>query len=207
MPRRVVITNREKIAFLDEIDRQERLGESLRRAICRALNIQPSQAPKWKQLCVRLADPHVGHRGSLHGGRHSTLEPFQNDILTWFSALRAEGVMVSTRLLVIKASQLDGDFRRKTPRAKELAMRRLLASNHIITRCVTHTCQHPPNAVRQEALDFIHYMRDKVVGGNRDLNYIINMDQTPVFFDMSTGRTLNQAGNKQTTCAVSCYKS
>jgi hypothetical protein len=37
-------------------------------------------------------------------------------------------------------------------------------------------------------------MRDKVVRGNRKGKYIINMDLTPVFFDMSTGRALSQSG-------------
>ena len=85
---------------------------------------------------------------------------------------------------------------------KALAVRRLSMSSNrsiAVTRCVTHTCQRPPHAVRQDALDFISYMRDKVVGGNKEEGrYIINMDQTPVFFDMSaTGRTLSQSGKQE----------
>ena len=87
-----------------------------------------------------------------------------------------------------------------------MAVRRLLASNRIVTRAVTHTpCQRPPNEVRQEALDFIHYLHEKLVGENRYLHeklvgenrstdYVINMDQTPVFFDMPSGKTLRPQG-------------
>jgi hypothetical protein len=65
MPRRVVITNREKVAFLKEIDRRQGLGESLR-GICRSLQIQPSQARKWKKLEDNLSQqPNVGNRGSF----------------------------------------------------------------------------------------------------------------------------------------------
>ena len=45
-------------------------------------------------------------------------------------------------------------------------------------------------------MDFIRDVREKVVGENRSLKYIINMDQTPVFFDMSTGKTLSETGKK-----------
>ena len=166
------------------------------RGICRSLQIQPSQARKWKKLEDNLSQPNVGNRGSLHDGHPSILASVESDLLRWFFDLRKQGIMVSTRLIVIKASQLNAQFRRKSPRAKELAVRRLLSSNRIVTRCVTHTCQRLPHAICQEALDFIHYMRDKVVGGNREGKYIINMDQTPIFFDMSTGRTLSQSGKQ-----------
>ena len=56
--------------------------------------------------------------------------------------------MVSTRLVVVKASQLSAEFRRKTSRAKDrIVVQRFLASNKITLRSVTHTCQRPPDAV------------------------------------------------------------
>jgi hypothetical protein len=70
-------------------------------------------------------------------------------------------------------------------------VQKLLLANRIVTRCVTHTCQRTPNEVREEALDFINQMREKVISGNRDNRCVINIDQTPVFFDMPSGRTLN----------------
>ncbi len=78
---------------------------------------------------------------------------------------------------------------KKSARAKELSVQRLWCANRTVTICVTHTCQRPPNEVREKALDFINQMREKVIGGNRDNRYVINMDQTPVFFDMPSGRT------------------
>ncbi len=108
--------------------------------------------------------------------------------------MRNQGVMVSTQLLIVKASQLSAFFPRKSARANELSVRRLLRANCIVARCVTHTCQRPPNEVREEALDFINQMREKVIGGNRDNRCVINVDQIPVFFNMPSGRTLNRSG-------------
>jgi hypothetical protein len=104
--------------------------------------------------------------------------------------------MVSVCLFTLRACELSAAFRRKTPRAKDCVIRRFLASNKIVLRAVTHECQRPPEQLRREALDFIEYARPKVVGPNRHPAFVINMDQTPIFFDMSSGRTLNTSGER-----------
>jgi hypothetical protein len=202
MPRRIAITNRVKAAHLDEIDRRQRLGEPLRK-ICRSLCIQPAQARQWKSVREQITQPDAGHRASNHVGRPSILAPIEDELKRWFTEKRDQGIMISTRLVTVQACRLNAQFRRKTARAKDQAVRRFLASNRIVMRAVTHTCQRAPQHVRNEAFAFIHDIREKVVGENRSLKYIINMDQTPVFFDMSTGRTLSQSG-KKFPCACSC---
>jgi hypothetical protein len=193
MPHRLTITNREKVAHLDEIDRRLRTGESLR-AICRCLDVQPSQARRWKRLREKLMQPHKGHCASVNTGQPSMLAPIKEELLRWFNEKRDQGIMLSTRLVSLQACRLSADFRRKSTRAKDQTVRRLLASNRIVIRAVTHTGQRAPQEVVDQALDFIRDIREKVVGMNRSLKYIINMDQTPVFFDMSTGKTLSRAG-------------
>ncbi len=63
---------------------------------------------------------------------------------------------------------------------------------------MTHECQRPPEQVRREALDFIEYARPKLVGPNRDPCFILKMDQTPIFFDMSSQQTLSALGERTT---------
>jgi hypothetical protein len=196
MPRRIPITNREKVAFLDEIDQRQRLGESMR-AICWSLGIQPCQARQWKGVREKLIQPNRGGCASVHAGRPSILASIGDQLMTWLFQKRDQGVMVSMRILVVvQASGLCARFRRKSARSKDQAVRRFLSTNRIVMWAVTHTCQRLPHQVREEALDFIRDVREKVVGENRSLKYIINMDQTPVFFDMSTGKTLSEAGKK-----------
>ena len=91
-----------------------------------------NRGTNWKTLLVVIAEQWV-----LDGNQSS--RRFQDELLQWFFGLRAQGIMLSTRLVVVKASTLSAEFRRKTTRAKELAVRRLLASNRIVTRAVdTH---------------------------------------------------------------------
>jgi hypothetical protein len=52
----------------------------------------------------------------------------------------------------------------------------------------THTSQRPPAEVVGEALDYMVYMRHR--------HFILNMDQTPVYFAMSAKQMLEIVGKK-----------
>jgi hypothetical protein len=60
----------------------------------------------------------------------------------------------------------------------------------------THTSQRPPAEVECEASDFMRFVRVIVSGSNRDRRFILNMDQTPVYFSMSSKKTLELIGEK-----------
>jgi len=47
-------------------------------------------------------------------------------------------------------------------------------------------------------MKFVHII---VSGGNRDRRFIINMDQTPVYFSMSSKKTYELIGKKPSTFA------
>ena len=47
-----------------------------------------------------------------------------------------------------------------------------------------------------EALDFVATIRPMLTTENRHQDYILNMDQTPIFFTMTPRTTLNTVGEK-----------
>jgi hypothetical protein len=59
-----------------------------------------------------------------------------------------------------------------------------------------HTSQRPPAEVESEAFDFMRFVRVIVSGGNHDWCFIMNMDQTLVYFSTSSKQTLDLIGNK-----------
>ncbi len=61
-------------------------------------------------------------------------------------------------------------------------------------RQVTHECQRPPEVLRRETIDFINFVKPNETAINCCECLVINMDQTPIFFDMSLGKNLSQAG-------------
>ena len=183
---RLIRTSQEKLEILREIEERQGHGQSLR-GICRDLDIQPCQARKWKSAAARLTAARPS-RCSFASGRPSLLQAVKDELVTWFLQMREQGIIISVRLVIIRASS--PDFRRKSDRAKGQIVRRFLASQKITIRSITHTGQHPPDAVVKEAKEFVTEIQEHVVGDNRDHKYVLNMDQTPAF-DMSSGRTLN----------------
>jgi hypothetical protein len=57
-----------------------------------------------------------------------------------------------------------------------------------------HESQRRPDEVAAEASDYMAVMRRLVDGPHRDRRFILNMDQTPVFFTMNAKRMLEVVG-------------
>ena len=115
-------------------------------------------------------------------------------MLRWMFELREQGMPVSLRMVYLKAGELNARFRRKLVPAKYAAVRRLVRSHRFVIRIKTHVSQRPPSETQQEALDFVLFMQTRIIGRHRHPDYIINMDQTPIFFSVTPGTTLNQVG-------------
>jgi hypothetical protein len=60
----------------------------------------------------------------------------------------------------------------------------------------THLCQCKPEEVEAEASNYMHLICPLLFGPHRDRHFILNMDQTPVYFLMSTKRALELVGKK-----------
>jgi hypothetical protein len=60
----------------------------------------------------------------------------------------------------------------------------------------THQTQHKPNKVATEALDYMNLIRALLMGPHRNRCFILNMDQTPVYFCMTQKKTLEVVGVK-----------
>ena len=54
--------------------------------------------------------------------------------------------------------------------------------------------QRNPCEVKAKALDFLEYIRPRLIGNHRSPHYIINMDQTPVYHAMCGGKTIDRVG-------------
>jgi hypothetical protein len=65
----------------------------------------------------------------------------------------------------------------------------------------THKLQRKPVEVEGEAKDYMHLICPFVIGNHRDPRFILNMDQTAVYFSMNSKRTLELIGKKTSTSA------
>ena len=75
-------------------------------------------------------------------------------------------------------------------------MKRFIRAHSLVYRMGTHVSQRKPEEVAVESSDYMDLMHQIVEGPRQDRHFIINMDQTPVYFTMNAKRTLEVIGVK-----------
>jgi hypothetical protein len=135
-------------------------------------------------------------RKATCAGPLGQLKPLENALLQYVFEQRKQGINVSTLALIMKASSLSAIFNKKHFVARESAVKRFIRAHSLVYRMGTHVSQCKPDEVAAEASDYMDLMRQLVEGPHLDRRFIINMDQTPVYFSMNAKRTLDVVGVK-----------
>jgi hypothetical protein len=197
--RRVRYTARRKYSLLATARRLRLGGKSLNRAAAE-LRVSASNLSKWEKVGVGSMDPKdqlfKSKKMCSHPGPPGQLATIDEPLLRYVFEQREQGIVVDTFKIALRASFLSSGFHEKSFTARCSAVRRWIFAHSMSYRMGTHTSQRPPVEVANEATDYMVYMRQIVVGSNRDRRYILNMDQTPVYFAMSAKRTLEVTGKK-----------
>jgi transposase-like protein len=156
-------------------------GESIR-SVADFFELQPSQLRRWLKNENVYNDVNSTAAKSTCGGRPSSLEAIEEQLLIWIFELREQGLAISYRMVQIKSASLLASFRRKSDWSQYQCVRRWLKSHRFVIRCSTHESQRPPHEVMGEARDFVVSMKPRFSSPWRHKDWIINMDQTHVFF-------------------------
>lgn len=188
----------QKYAMVQELNlKQEEEGFSLR-AFARQLGVDASQLRRWQQQSIDMKKLTTkkgrGAVKTLHAGYKCCINQIEEDLLRFIFENREQGFSVSIRMVLMKAANLDTEFRRKTDRAKDQIIRRFVKSHGLVHRVHTHESQKAPAEVHSAAKDYILSIRPMLTGNFRNQKFILNMDQTPVFFSMLPRTTLNESG-------------
>ena len=126
----------------------------------------------------------------------SQLAVIEEEILKFIFERREQGYAVTPRTLSLKASALLPEFSIKTLDAKKSAIRRFLTNANLVYRIGTHVSQKSPLLAVSDAIDFVEIVRPFLYGPSRHPKYILNMDQTPVYYSMHEKKTLEKKGAK-----------
>jgi hypothetical protein len=184
----------QEIGYETSIDNEDAI--SIRLA-CWNHKIDPRQYRNWKRDYMKLL-AHRRRSYRMHPGRKSSIsDEVEEELIEWLVMKREGGNHVNYDMLVTKVGQLDRVFRRKSDNAKKLVIRRLALRNKFVYRVSTHTAQKSPVEVASDALTFVAETIPVLATsfyGRRDKDYIINMDQTPVYFTMGSKSTLEFVG-------------
>ena len=129
-------------------------------------------------------------------GRGSRIRHLEEELVQWMLDLREQGIAIDYKYVVERAAQLDGNFAELNFRQQYETVRRFCRSNCIVIRTATHTAQVLPQDVMDQALAWIQQMRPILNAPEVDRRFVINMDQTPVFFSQHPNRSLHLQGER-----------
>jgi transposase-like protein len=163
------------------------------KGLAREEGVAPNQIHAWMKKLLELKQGR-GANVTVHRGRPSSFKK-GNELVTWVLELRKEGMPVSMGMAILKASQMDRNFRRKKQMSKYSCIRRLLRSHGIRIHCKAHESQDlpaKPAKKENEAKEIINDTIPSVNMPGRDKHFIMNMDQRPVFFSMTPKTTLQE---------------
>jgi len=96
----------------------------------------------------------------------------------------------------MKASTLSSAFNAKSFTARCSTVKRFLRAHLFVYRMGTHESQRKPDEVQEEATDYMRLIHPFLIGNHHDPRFILNMNQTPVYFSMNAKRTLELIGKK-----------
>jgi hypothetical protein len=133
---------------------------------------------------------------SIHPGPLGQLKPLEEALLKYIFKKRKQGIKISTLAIIVVASNLSTEFGKKNFVARCSAVKRFVKAHLLVYQMGTHLCQRMPEEVEAEASNYMRLICTLLFGPHRDQRFILNMDQTPFYFSMSTKRMLVVAGKR-----------
>jgi hypothetical protein len=175
------------------------------RAAAEELRVSAANLSKWASWGMgeidRLDKILRSKKKAALTGPSSQLKAIEDGLLRYIFKKCEQGVEIKVFTVVLRASFMSHEFREKSFTARCSCVKRFLFAHSFSYQMGTHTSQQPPAEVECKAFNFMRFVRVIVSSGNRDRRFIINMDQMPVYFSMSSKRTLEVIGKKTSTFA------
>ena len=169
------------------------------RKAARYYGVQHRNVQRWvKEQVNEIAKPTstkcLNKKGQ--GRKISYPRELEEKLLAWILEKRDEQfVAVSTQLIRLKALSLikdtNPDFK-----ASEGWLRKFMWRNNLVLRARTHISQCLPKDLEEKIRLFREEVKKIQENSDYPLQYICNMDETPVFLDMVPNKVIDSKGKK-----------
>jgi hypothetical protein len=193
---RVRCTARHKLALLTMAKRlQDEEGILLCKSTER-VQLSALLLTRWVELFSLGNDPIKAllktKKKSVHPGPLGQLKLLEEALLQYIFG--KQGIEISTLSIIVVASNLSTKFGKKEFATRCSTARHFVRAHSLVYQMGMHICQHKPEEVEAEASNFMCHICPLLFDPHRDRHFILNMDQTPVYFLMSTKKTLELVG-------------
>ncbi len=189
-----------KLALLTMAKRlQDKEGISLCKSAER-VQVSASLLVKWEERFSLGNNPIKAllktKKKSIHPGPLHQLKPLEEALLKYIFEKRKQGIKISTLAIVVVASNLSTKFGKKNFFVSCSAVKRFVKAHSLVYRMGMHLCQRKLEEVEVEASNYMRLIRTLLFSPHCDQHFILNMDQMPVYFLMSTKRMLEVVGKR-----------
>jgi hypothetical protein len=188
----------EKLLLLRAVDQLKAQHKWSTHRTCVELKIQQKQYNEWSQKIQELMAKKPSAK-SLHPGPIPFLAPVENQLIEWLFEQRQQGIGVSLRMMSDQAQDIMPSFASKSEHTCYVAISRMVKRHGFSLRRSTHESQKDPALVIDAAKDYISHMVPYMASPLSNKDYIINMDQTPIFFNPTRNTTLEKVGSSTVT--------
>jgi hypothetical protein len=187
-------TTGEKLKLLERVDEVISAENVSSNDACSIIGVPVSCVQDWRSKKEALSSAATTNKLRLHKGPASILQEVEQELIDYIHLWRQKGFPVSRLSLIRKVGQLRPEFGEKSLMARRMVVSRFLARNKLTHRVATHKAQRCPGEVRDEALAHLEVQVPRVNDLCRHQDFILNMDQTPVYQAMDEGRTIDFVG-------------
>jgi len=134
-------------------------------------------------------------------GRNYSFSDKEMELINFIDKLREEKVAVTSNMIIAKMLQLKPELKDKSMGALQRMCYRILQKNNYSLRRASHLGQPLPCKSMDLFYDFFRDIIRKrqelgIYDTESDLSRIVNIDETPIFFEMTTDKTYNKKGAK-----------
>jgi len=172
------------------------------RATARMFGVSHAQITRWINKEEELKNANIRSRRVGSGSRPS-YPLAENALKEWIVDLRNRGLGVTPSIIKSKMIELlSHDFSEQYPnaahefKASDSWFNLLLKRHGFSLRRRTKIGQKLPQAVQAKVTDFHNFIKNVRTENNIDPSCIINLDETPIFFDMVGTMTVDYRGAK-----------
>lgn len=152
-------------------------------------------------MSARLPGTSMLTTATLFAGKQNLLESLkirkiEEKLVKWILERReVDCVPISTQIVRCKALSLITPINLQF-KASDGWVRKFMHRNDLVLRCRTHISQTLPKDLEEKIAAFNMEVASIFDNSDYSLDYVCNMDETPVFLDLLPGKVIDKKGNK-----------
>ena len=144
-----------------------------------------------------IASENKSKKFTVHSGKKAETDSIEAEIVEWILMNRSLGVAVSSWEVIIKACNLKEDLKQKSVSSLQKWCYRFLTRNLLTFRSGTHVGQSLPEHYPEAMKKFIKFNENLRKDNDFSLTQIANMDETSLFMNMTSTKTIAKIGSKE----------